>query len=236
MTVARDTAAPVTVAVGGVLDAFPTTEPPATTAERVRPSTTSSSATTSSPVPASPPPSPLPSATVVAARTMFAAALADLVDGAPGEPAPAERVTDDSGRLSIDVPVGWDERDTSTGPLGDGSGAPHVAASPDLRRFLDGYDAAGLTVVVVPGAGDPAALDSYRFDDECTLTDEQPYVGLALTGLYRVWEDCGGAPTDIVTVVAGVGEETVLLLAQVREPADLTALDTALDTLTLLPA
>ena len=52
-----------------------------------------------------------------------------------------------------------------------------------------------------------------------------------LTGVYRVWEDCGGTPTDIVTVVAGAGEETVLLLAQVRQPADLTALDTALDTL-----
>ncbi len=101
--------------------------------------------------------------------------------------------------------------------------------------FLDGYDAAGLTVVVVPGTGDTAALDAYRFDDECTLAGEQPYAGLALTGLYRVWEDCGGTPTDIVTVVAGVGEETVLLLAQVRQPADLTALDTALDTLTLSP-
>ena len=153
---------------------------------------------------------------------MFAAALADLVSGAPGEPAPAEQVTDDSGRLSIDVPVGWDERDISTGPLGGGSGAPHVAASPDLRRFLDGYDAAGLSVVVAPGTADTAALDAYRFDDECTLAGEQPYTGLALTGLYRVWEDCGGTPTDIVTVVAGVGEEIVLLLAQVRQPADLT--------------
>ncbi len=38
-----------------------------------------------------------------------------------------------------------------------------------------------------------------------------------------------------MTVVAGVGEETVLVLAQVREPADLIALDTALDTLTLSP-
>ena len=50
-----------------------------------------------------------------------------------------------------------------------------------------------------------------------------------MTGEYEVWRDCGGTGTDIVTVVAEPpAGETVLLLAQVREHADLAALDTAL--------
>lgn len=213
---------PATIAVGGVLDAFPATDPPATTTGTTATTTTS--------------PAPEPTDSVAPARTVFAATLADLVDGPPGAPRETDNLIDDSGRLSLDVPTDWDERDTSTGMLDGGAGAPHVAASPDLRRFLDGYDAAGLTVVVLPGADDLAdALDSYRFDDDCTPSGEEPYVGAEMTGEYRVWGDCGGTGTDIVTVVADAGSETVLLLAQVREHADLAALDTALDTLAVGP-
>ena len=53
----------------------------------------------------------------------------------------------------------------------------------------------------------------------------------------RVYRDCGGTDTDIVTVVgepAGNGG-TVLLLAQVREHADLVAVDTALDSMVVRP-
>jgi hypothetical protein len=218
--------APATVAVGGVLGAFPhtvpVTEPTTRPSRPSRPTTTSTSTSSTT-------------STTVPARTVFAVALADLVDGAlPGEPIVTDRLVDDSGRLSLDVPTEWAERDTSIGPLGNGEGAPHVAASPDLRRFLDGYDAAGLTVVVLPDTRDlAAALDSYRFDDDCAPSGDGDYGGESMTGEYRVWRDCGGTGTDIVTVVVDAGREAVLLLAQVRGPADLAALDTALATLSV---
>ena len=220
--------APATIAVGGVLEAFPdppATEPtepaPATTDRVERATTTTSSSTTST--------------TVAPPLTSFAADLTDLVAGTPaGIAGPSDRLVDDTGRLSLDVPVAWAERDTAAGPLADGAVAPHAAASPDLRRFLDGYDAPGLTVVVLPGAGELAdELDQYRFDDDCQPSAAVPYVGSDTEGEYRVWRDCGGTGTDIVTVVADAGAETVLVLAQIREHADLVALDTALDTLTV---
>ena len=68
------------------------------------------------------------------------------------------------------------------------------------------------------------------------MAGEQPYAGPALTGEYRV---LAGLRRHTDRHRHGrrrrAGEETVLLLAQVREPADLAALDTALDTLTLSP-
>ncbi|MBC8091822.1 MAG: hypothetical protein H7Y15_07780, partial [Pseudonocardia sp.] len=41
-----------------------------------------------------------------------------------------ERVVDDTGRLSMDVPTDWSERSSSTGRLPDGAAAPYLAASP----------------------------------------------------------------------------------------------------------
>lgn len=214
--------APGTVAVGGVLDAFPITDAPATTAAVAE--------TTDRPM------ATAPTTTTEPPRTTFAEALADLVDDAPAAPAPTDRVTDDTGRLSLAVPTEWADRSTTSGTLTDGSVTPYVAASPDLREFLDGYDAPGLTVVVLPDPAESAdALDSYRFGEDCAAGDAAPYVGGRMAGEYVVWRDCGGTGTDIVTVVAepdgGVG--TVLVLAQIREPGDLVALDTALDSMTV---
>jgi len=226
-------AAPVgTVAIGGVVEPSPTTaatvpatpDPPPTTVRRTTTSSSSSTSSTSSTTSSTTPPMP----------TSLALELADIAAPGGGASHVFQRVADDTGRLSMDVPVDWAERSTNTGRLPDGAAAPYVAASPDMARFLDGYDAAGMTVVVLPGDDDlDAALDSYRFDDDCTAGDVRAYDGERMSGELRVYRDCGGTDTDIVTVVGEPAGNagTVLLLAQVREHTDLLAVDAALQSM-----
>lgn len=149
--------------------------------------------------------------------------------------APAtDRVVDDTRRLRLVVPREWVDRDTEPSALADGSAAPHVAASRNLTRFLDGYDEAGLTAVVVSAAPD-RALDAYDFDEDCASDGRATLVNDRLTGSYEVWRACGGTTTSIVAVAVrpdGAGD-TVLLLAQISEPRDAAALDAALASLQL---
>jgi len=167
--------------------------------------------------------------------TSLALELAEIAAPGDGAESPVfEQVADDTGRLSMDVPADWSERSTSTGRLPDGAAAPYVAASPDMPRFLDGYDASGMTVVVLPGEDDlDAALDSYRFDQDCRPDGVRPYTGARMSGEFRTYRDCGGTDTDILTVVGEPASDagTVLLLAQIREHADLLAVDAALESM-----
>jgi len=224
---------PGTVAIDGVAEASPiTTLPPptdpATTVRRTtttsRPTSTTGSTTTGSTTTTAPP-----------RPTWLSLELVDLAppDDDP-DPLVFERVADDTGRLSMDVPSHWPQRSASTGRLLDGSAAPYLAASPDMERFLDGYDAPGMTVVVLPGEDDlAAALESYRFDEDCHAEGARPYRGARMSGELRIYRDCGGTDTDIVTVVGDPAGDvgTVLLLAQIREHADLVAVDAALQSM-----
>ena len=56
-----------------------------------------------------------------------------------------------------------------------------------------------------------------------------------IQGTYELWRDCGGTDSDIVTLAVRPdgADRTVLVLAQLVEPADAAALDHALATLSL---
>jgi hypothetical protein len=132
------------------------------------------------------------------------------------------------------VPRAWTDRRTEPAVLADGSETPSLSAAPDLTSFLDGYDAPGLTAVVV-AEGPAAALEAYSFDEDCLNHRRGPYRDAGLEGRYEVWESCGGTLNDIVTIAvrpAGAGE-SVLLLVQLVGPEDLVALDAAVASLDL---
>jgi hypothetical protein len=161
--------------------------------------------------------------------------LADLVEGRPAVAPQSDTIVDDTGRLRLAVPRSWSDRRTTPSPLREGEEAPYIAAALDQTRFFDGYGEPGLTAVVVDSPPDDA-LDAYRFDD-CTPEGRHQYRGPRLAGEYEVWRDCGETGSAIVTVAVRQGRTpgTVLLLAQIVEPADLAALDHALATLRLGP-
>jgi hypothetical protein len=165
--------------------------------------------------------------------TVFADVLADAVRGRPAVSPPSDTVADDTGRLRMAIPRSWSDRRTTPSPLREGEDAPYIAAAPDQARFFDGYGEPGITAVVVDSPPSEA-LGAYRFDD-CTGGESSRYTSARLAGEYEVWRDCGETGSAIVTVAVRQGRTpgTVLLLAQIVEPADLAALDHALATLRL---
>jgi hypothetical protein len=237
---ADDIAPTGTVAVGSlpgrlVTDTTVPETSPSTTTRRTRPTEPDEAATTDPTTPPTADPTTAPP-TTEPPGTALAVDLAGLVPDPGAPPPPSSVVTDDTGRLQMVLPDAWGDRRTMPSTLADGTPSPSLSASADMTSFLDGYDEAGLTAVVVAAEPD-AALDAYAFGEDCAGDGRTAYDNGRWAGEYEVWRDCGGTDADIVTVAIRQGRapSTVLVLAQITEGADLAALDVALGSLRLTP-
>ena len=154
----------------------------------------------------------------------------------PTEYAAFERLTDDTGRLTVDVPREWS--DVAGGPWTvDGAAVgQQIEASPDLERFRTTWNVPG----VIFGASeqlqanfDPATLlDAVSFAEQCTYDGRQPYSDAAYTGFRDDYSACGGTDTTYTVVAAeppGAGR-ILLLQFQSVEPRDDAAFDRVLET------
>ncbi len=165
---------------------------------------------------------------------------AEEVDEEVGEEAAAvpvyefDSLTDDTGRIFMDVPTAWTSRSTSPVLLDDGvTQAPNVAASTNLEGFINGWTDPGVLFTAFPARTDiDAALAEYGFAGDCTDAGITDYSDAVFTGKYQVWSDCAGTTTDVVTLVALPADESYLALiqAQIVTDADLAALDQAFRT------
>ncbi len=173
----------------------------------------------------------------IEATFSFADEVGDEVEGTDSDAAPIEytfeSVVDETGQLTVDVPVEWASRDLAPGALEDGTTVPYIAASTDVTSFLNGWDQPGLLLVGMPRTEDiDGSLAEYSFAGDCTDGGITDYSDAVFSGKYQVWLDCGGTTTDIVTLVAngGDGVYTVVMMAQILSDADLGALDRAFAT------
>ncbi len=143
-----------------------------------------------------------------------------------------ESVTDDLGRIYVDVPTAWAQRDTAPASI-DGVEVPYIAASTDLNGFINGYTAPGLLFAQLPATSDiDASLAQYGFAGDCTDGGVVDYSDPVFTGKYQLWLDCAGTTTDVVTLVALPADAsyTAIIQAQIVTDADLLALDQAFNT------
>ena len=153
-------------------------------------------------------------------------------DAAPAE-YQYESLTDDLGRITVDVPSAWSDRDTAPATAEDGSDVPYIAAATSLDGFRGGWDEPGLLFAAMPANSEvDGLLAQYGFADDCTDGGITDYSDAVFTGKYQVWQDCGGTATDVVTLVAlpADGTYTALIQAQIIRDADLGALDQAFAT------
>jgi serine protease Do len=167
----------------------------------------------------------------------FADEVGDDVGSEDGDAAPAEytyeSLTDDLGRITVDVPATWADHDTAPATLDDGSEVPYIAAATRLDGFRNGWDEPGLLFAAMPANTDvDGLLVEYGFADDCTDGGTSDYSDAVFTGKYQVWLDCDGTATDVVTLVANPadGSHTALIQAQILTDADLEALDRAFAT------
>jgi serine protease Do len=135
-------------------------------------------------------------------------------------------VSDATGAIQLDVPAGWSDVDPD--PLG--GGLPALSAAPDLAGFNERWDVPGV-LIAASSQFDAGAHRSHLADfeqsAECTSAGIQDYDDGLYTGLFEVWEDCGGTDTAILTVSAAPsdGSFVVFVVVQIVTEADLEATD-----------
>jgi len=143
-------------------------------------------------------------------------------------------VNDDSGLLSVEVPVAWADVDGSSGLFG-----PNVLASTDVQAWLESYDVSGVwfeaTDIETNQTSDEiltSISDAQGQSTACTSLGRQPYSDPAYTGVSEVFEDCAGTETDFAWVAFEPPDGSFhgVIGVQITQQADVEALERALAT------
>jgi serine protease Do len=120
-------------------------------------------------------------------------------------------VSDDSGTLSIEVPIEWGDMSGSGWVVDGRQIGPTVTAAPDIDAWYSSWDAPGVFVGVsttdfLPQTGD--------FSGICTTgkVDERS-VG-TLSGTVQTWSQCGGESNDFYVFAGGPADASYGVLVQ----------------------
>ena len=147
-----------------------------------------------------------------------------------------ETLTDDTGTITVSVPVEWAERDTVPAQIDDEE-IPYIAAATTLDGFLNGYTDPGLLYLALDPSNDvDATLADNQFGNDCEDGGISDYEDPVFTGKYQLWVECAGGAADLLVLAAqpADGSVTVLLLVQMVTDADLDALDQAIASFNLV--
>ncbi|MFO7537940.1 MAG: trypsin-like peptidase domain-containing protein [Chloroflexota bacterium] len=142
-------------------------------------------------------------------------------------------VNDNSGLLSVEIPVDWADVDGSPWTLEGEVIGLSVTAAPNINDFNNSWTTPG----VFFGASEEFVLptnellDLFDFADSCQYSGRDSYEDPVYAGVYDLWADCGGTGSLLVVVVVepADGSYTAFVLVQVVSDADLDALDRILD-------
>jgi serine protease Do len=158
-----------------------------------------------------------------------------------------ELIVDDSGALQVEVPTEWDSVESFTWEFF-GSEYPRIDASTDVESYLSSWDTSGVTVVAAPGLDDrniDATLEfftkNFVADEDCDYVETFDFDNgdekYPVSGLYDVYENCGGAGGPLFVVGAFHDEfydTLVAVVAQAVNDYDLEVIDQALATFYML--
>ncbi len=165
--------------------------------------------------------------TPMAARFSFADDLGDEVDQTT-DSYTYEDVTDDTGSITVSVPMEWAERSTAPIDLGFGTPSPAIVAAPSLDGYNSGYDVPGMYFFYVPagvGAAPDDLLDQLA-DANCAEEAREDYDDSVFTGRRLIMSCPNGT---LMVIVAGSPNfdpsQTVVVGVQAVTSADLEALD-----------
>ena len=142
-------------------------------------------------------------------------------------------VSDDTGRITVEIPGEWSDVDGAPVEVG-GITLSDVRASTDLAAFASGWDVPGVAVT----AGDVDATPEEVLDGEadafstsCTPLGREPYADPLYTGVFDTYEGCGGTETAYIIVAAQAPDGTGPLIevqVQVQSTRDIDALERVL--------
>lgn len=145
-------------------------------------------------------------------------------------------VVDDTGSIMVEVPAEWSEVDGALWEDEDGVHGAAIVASSNLDDFDQYYDTPGVVFLAseeLAQFGDASELlNLFDFSDDCYYDGRYEYQDPLYSGMYDLYESCGGADM-IMVVVAAYPEDrsyATVLAVQAITDADLDAADHILDT------
>lgn len=143
------------------------------------------------------------------------------------------KLTDDSGTMTVEVPIEWS--DVSTSPFEtDASSYPQIQASMDIDAFNSTYSTPGMKFLSVPTAGGALdeLLDIFSVSG-CTDGGITDYDDGVFAGKYQLWGQCDGTTASyfvLATDLIAGGDNSYVLIVQMVTSADLGALNQILET------
>jgi serine protease Do len=153
-------------------------------------------------------------------------------------------VSDNSGLISVSVPVEWSDvygevwtADIATGVVEEIG--PALTAAPDLDAWYDTWGTPGVFIgasaMFSTGVGE--TLDMLDFGDSCILEGRYEYDDGVYTGLYDFYTDCGAEGSLFFNVVAEPADQSWLASVQIiaLTDADLAAADEIFATFVVSP-
>jgi serine protease Do len=148
-------------------------------------------------------------------------------------------ITDDTGTLTMEVPVEWSDVNGTAWTQDDAEIGPALSASPDLDGFNNTWETPG----VFFGVSDQLTmtveeyLDSLDFSESCTFDSRSDYSDGVYTGFYDLWTNCGDAGSSFVVIAAKPEDGSYMALVQVQVvgDADLDAVDRIMNTFIYVP-
>ena len=140
-------------------------------------------------------------------------------------------VSDDSGLITVDIPVEWSDVD---GVFNESFG-PSIWAAPNINDFIDTWDSPGIKVEATADrtiADIDLTLDEIAGSGACTDAGREPYEDPLYTGTLQLWTDCGGTDAIYIVLAAAPFDGSYLIRVEIQaiEPRDLDAADQALNT------
>jgi serine protease Do len=146
-------------------------------------------------------------------------------------------ITDDSGAVTVEVPVEWAEVDGSNW-IDEEDGTvlgSELIAAPNINDFSTTYSTPGVQILAGAFFGDMSMgelVDFFDFSADCTYDGRFDYADPVFTGVYDQYSNCADAGSVIIVLGAepAAQDYSVVVLVQAVTGADLDALDRILNT------
>lgn len=151
------------------------------------------------------------------------------------DPALHTTLTDDSGRLTIAVPMSFVDTDLTNAANNDMSARPQITAAPSVQMYYTDWTVQGLRANVFPFNADQySLLQNMGWADSCEDGGAQTLTVGDYTGILQTWSNCGSTSTRIVQAALSPSDQSATLFLDVQLPtADDTDLTTALASIKL---
>jgi serine protease Do len=148
-------------------------------------------------------------------------------------------ITDDTGSISVDVPVEWSDTDTSPASSDSGQSIPFIQASTDIAEFDASYRVPGMVFAALPVTTSTAEglAEFAPAAGECTDGGVTDYDDGRFAGQYQTWEECAGVGAAYVVLVSTAADApgyTFVTVVQATTAADLAVIDQIFATFNLV--